>query len=264
MIARRGSLSERQSCGKRMHSGMGGPWRPRPAVPAWCRLGVVLCLLAGCAHNRTQVDQAVKADRGGPARNQGVDGQYVIRSPDVLDVSLDGRPDLAGRAAVGPDGRLNLETLGRPRVEELTAAEVARALASACDTAPGNVHVRVAEFRSQQVYLFGEVIGPPRAVPYQGPETVLDLLQRVGGVTPGAAPGDVHVIRSHVADGRDPEVFHIDLQGILLRNDPSTNVRLQAFDQVYVGQTRQAVIDRCMPPWLRPVYQSLVGLRRQL
>jgi len=235
----------------------------RPAVPAWCRLGVVLCLLVGCAHVRPQVDQAVKADRGGPARNQGVAGQYVVRCPDVLAVSVDGRPDLAGSAAVGADGRLNLENLGRPRVEGQTAAEVARALAAACGASPGAAHVRVAEYRSQQVYLFGEVIGLPRAVPYEGPETVLDLLQRVGGVTPGAAAGDVHVIRSHVADGRDPEVFRIDLQGILLCNDPSTNVRLQPFDQVYVGQTRQAVIDHCIPPWLRPAYQSLVGMRRQ-
>jgi protein involved in polysaccharide export with SLBB domain len=246
-----------------MCSGEGGSWRLRPAVPAWCRLGVVLCLLTGCAHTGPHVDQAVKADRGGPARNEGVPGQYVVGCPDVLAVSVAGRPDLAGSAAVGPDGRLNLESLGRPRVEGQTAAEVARALATACDTAPGNVQVRVAEYKSQQVYLFGEVIGQPRAVPYQGPETVLDLLQRVGGVTPGAAAGDVHVIRSHVADGRDPEVFHIDLQAILQRNDQSTNVRLRPFDQVYVGQTRQAVLDRCMPPWLRPVYQSLVGLRRQ-
>src|SRR5690242_13088042 len=156
MIARRRSLPERQFGGKRMHSGTGGPWRPRPAVPAWCRLGVLLCLLAGCAHNRPAVDQAVKADRGGPARNEGVAGQYVVRCPDVLAVSVDGRPDLAGTAAVGPDGRLNLANLGRPRVEGQTAGELARALAAAHDTSPGNVHVRVAEYRSQQLYLFGE------------------------------------------------------------------------------------------------------------
>jgi protein involved in polysaccharide export with SLBB domain len=245
-----------------MQSGMGRPWRLRPAVPAWCRLGVALCLLAGCAHDRPAVDQAVKADRGGPARNEGVAEQYVVRCPDVLTVSVDGRPDLGGRAAVGADGRLDLASLGRPRVEGQTAAEVARALAAACEALPGGVHVQVAEYKSQQIYLVGEVIGLPRAVPYQGPETVLDLLQRVGGVTPGAAAGDVHVIRAHVADGRDPEVFRIDLQGITSRKDQSTNVRLQPFDQVYVGQTRRAVIDHCMPPWLRPAYQSLAGLRR--
>jgi protein involved in polysaccharide export with SLBB domain len=135
-------------------------------------------------------------------------------------------------------------------------------VAAAAEVAPAAVHVRVAEYNSQQVYLFGEVIGLHRAVPYRGPETVLDLLQRAGGLTPEAAAGDVHVIRAHVIDGRRPEVFHIDLRAITLKKDESSNVRLQPFDQVYVGQTRQAVLDRCLPPWLRPAYQALVGLRR--
>jgi protein involved in polysaccharide export with SLBB domain len=224
---------------------------------------VALCLLAGCAHGRSHLDQAVKADQGGPARNEGVTEQYLVRCPDVLAVAVEGRPDLPATAAVGPDGRLNLEGLGRPRVEGQTAAEAARALATAAAVPPEAVRVRVVEYNSQQIYLFGEVFGLHRAVPYRGPETVLDLLQRVGGITPEAAGGDVHVIRSHVAEGRDPEVFHIDLQAITARKDESTNLRLLPFDQVYVGQTRRAVIDRCMPPWLRPMYESLAGLRRQ-
>jgi protein involved in polysaccharide export with SLBB domain len=232
-------------------------------VPAWCRLGLVLTLLTGCAQTRPHVDQAVKADRGGPSRNEGVAEQYVIRCPDVLEITDADHPDLPPRAAVGPDGRLDRDDLGRPRVEGETAAEAARAVAAALGVLPAAVHVRVAEFNSQQVYLFGEVLGQHRAVAYQGPETVLDLLQRVGGITPGAAEGDIHVIRSHVADGHDPEVFHIDLRAIALGNDMSTNVRLRAFDQVYVGQTRRAVIDRCMPPWLRPAYEAVFGMRRQ-
>src|SRR5438093_1163597 len=108
MIATRRSRSERQSCGKRMRFGEGGPWRLRPTVPAWCRLGVALCLLAGCAQTRPHVAQAVKGDRGGPARNEGVAEQYVIRCPDVLAVAVDSRSDLSVSAAVTPDGRLDL------------------------------------------------------------------------------------------------------------------------------------------------------------
>jgi protein involved in polysaccharide export with SLBB domain len=246
-----------------MRFGEGGPWRPWPAVPAWCRLGVVLCLLAGCAPVRPHVDQALKSDHGGPVRNQGVAEQYVIRCPDVLEIAVDGRPDLPARAVLGPDGRLDRDDLGRPRVEGQTAAETGRAVAAALGVPSETVRVHVEEYNSQQVYLFGEVIGQHRTVPYQGPETVLDLLQRVGGITPGAAEGDVHVIRSHVADGRDPEVFHIDLRAIAVHQDEGTNVRLQPFDQVYVGQTRRAVLQRCMPPWLRPAYEAVFGMRRK-
>ena len=74
--------------------------------------------------------------------------------------------------------------------------------------------------------------------------------------------GDVHVIRSHVADGHDPEVFHVDLRAIADGKDTSTNVRLRPFDQVYVGQTRKAALERCVPPWLRPAYEAVFGMRR--
>jgi protein involved in polysaccharide export with SLBB domain len=246
-----------------MRSGEGGPWRPWPNVPAWRRLAFVVVLLAGCAQTRPHVDQAVKADQGGVARNEGVAEQYLIRCPDVLQVTVDGLPDLPPRAAVGPDGRLDRDDLGQPRVEGQTTDEAALAVAAALAVPPGAVRLRVAEYNSQQVYLFGEVLGLHRAVAYQGPETVLDLLQRVGGITPEAAEGDIHVIRSHVAEGHDPEVFHIDLRAIAVTKDRSTSLRLRPFDQVYVGQTRRAVIDHCMPPWLRPAYEAVFGMRRK-
>jgi hypothetical protein len=125
------------------------------------------------------------------------------------------------------------------------------------------IGVNIAEYKSQQIYLFGQVAGLQRAVPYEGPETVLELLQRTGGITPGAATNDIYVIRAHVADGKPPEVFHIDLRSIVVKQDPSTNLRLEPFDEVYIGETRQSSIERCVPPCLRPVYEAVWGLRRQ-
>jgi protein involved in polysaccharide export with SLBB domain len=245
-----------------MQSGEGGRWRAGSAVLTGRRLAVVLCLLAGCAGTRPHVDQAMKAEAGGPARNEGVAERYVVRCPDVLDVTVAGRPDLTARAVVAADGRVDLGSLGDPRVEGQTTREIARTLAVTAGMPAGSVRVRVAGHNSQHVYLFGEVFGLHRAVPYQGPETVLDLLQRVGGITPEAAPGDVYVIRPHVIDGKAPEVFHIDLRAILFEKDQGTNLRVQPFDQVHVGQTRQAVFEKALPPWLRPAFHSLAGLRR--
>jgi protein involved in polysaccharide export with SLBB domain len=124
------------------------------------------------------------------------------------------------------------------------------------------VRVRVAEFNSQQLYLFGEVAGLQRAVAYQGPETVLDLLQRVGGITPGASLGDIEVVRTHVADGKAPEVFHVDLAAIVLKHDQHSNPRLEPFDQVYVGQSRRSSLTCSLPPWVRPVYKRVCGMSR--
>jgi hypothetical protein len=91
---------------------------------------------------------------------------------------------------------------------------------------------------------------------------VLSVLKRAGGITPGAEPNDVHVVRSHIADGQAPEIFSIDLRAILLRQDQRTNIRLQAYDEVFIGETTQSSLKTCVPRWLQPVYEKLVGLYR--
>jgi protein involved in polysaccharide export with SLBB domain len=118
-------------------------------------------------------------------------------------------------------------------------------------------------FNSQQIYLFGAGVGSQRSVAYQGPETVVDLLQRVGGITAGASANHIYVVRPHVVDGKAPEVFHIDLRSILERQDEKTNILVQPFDEIHVGETRQSYFEKCVPPCLRPVYEAVCGLHRR-
>jgi polysaccharide biosynthesis/export protein len=216
---------------------------------------IVLVLLAGCATQRGEVDKQLMAEKS--RRHQGVTESYTVACPDVLDLSVAGRPELCDRLAIEPSGRIDLGALGRLRVEGLTPPEIAHQVAVLAQVAPERVRVAVAEYRSRSIYLFGEVTGLQRAVAYQGQETVLDLLQRAGGITPGAEPDSVYVIRSHVTDGDRPEVYHVKLRAIVLRHDHRTNLRLLPFDQVYVGETSQSRLQRCLPPWLRPLFQSM-------
>jgi polysaccharide export outer membrane protein len=123
------------------------------------------------------------------------------------------------------------------------------------------VRVRVIEYNSQQIFLIGQVAGSQRVVPYEGSQTVVDLLHRIGGLTAGAAPEDVYVVRSRLAEGKRPEVFRVDLRAILLNNDPSTNITLQPLDQIFVGESRQCSFEKCIPPWLRPLYETFCGMR---
>jgi protein involved in polysaccharide export with SLBB domain len=173
----------------------------------------------------------------------------------VLELVVADRPELSGRREIGADGRIDLGDYGKLRVEGRTTPEIVKLLASETGASPEAVHVKVSEFRSQHVLLFGEVIGWQRSVPYRGQETVLDILQRVGGITADAAPKDVHVVRPHVGENRRPEVFHVDLHAIVLKHDQRTNIRLMPFDQIYVGETRRAQIEKAIPPWLRFTYQ---------
>lgn len=221
----------------------------------------LMLLPAGCAH-RPSVDRALLAENGTAARNEGVADVYRPGCPDILEVSVAGRPDLTATVVLGADGRVELGNLGRVRVEGLSLEQIGPAIAAEAQLPADRVHVRVAEYRSQHVYLIGQVIGKQRAVPFTGPETVLDLLKRAGGITPGAAPDSVYVVRSRVAEGGRPEVFHIDLEAVLSGENVQTNIRLQPFDQIFVGESRRSSLEKCLPPWLRPTYATLTGLRR--
>src|SRR5207248_2701268 len=121
-----------------------------------------------------------------PAGHHGdLASQYVVHCPDVLAIMIDGRPDWCGDRAVGSDGRVWLDSDTALRVDGLTVAEITAAAARRCRLRPERIAVRVAEYNSQRVYLFGEVKGLQQSVAYEGPETVIELLQRVGGITPG-------------------------------------------------------------------------------
>src|SRR5262249_19361499 len=151
------------------------------------------------------IERALMADRNPASHRTDLTTHYTLRCPDVLTVQVDGRPESSGERTVAPDGRIHLDDTTALRVDGMSIAEASRSIADRLGVEANHLQVSVAQYRSQSIYLFGEVNGLQQAVPYQGPETVLDLLQRVGGITSGAAPHDVQVVRSHIADGRSPE-----------------------------------------------------------
>ncbi|MCI0379558.1 MAG: polysaccharide biosynthesis/export family protein [Gemmataceae bacterium] len=232
------------------------PWQCAHVGKTVCFAFLVL-LTSGCALGRCKVEENLMADKDSTTRNQGVLENYHVGFPDILTVAVAGQKALTRHYAVGVDGSIDLAQYGKLRVDGSTPAEVARLIAKKIGLPQSAVRVGVEEYRSQVVFLFGQVVGWQRAVPYQGQETVLDLLQRVGGITPGAEPGEVYVIRTHLDEGKRQEVFHVHLKSIVLKKDESSNIRLLPYDQVYVGETRQARVERCIPPWIRPAYQAI-------
>jgi polysaccharide export outer membrane protein len=224
-------------------------------------LPFLLILLAGCTCSHAQINRALLAHSDASEQPGNLPQVYTVACPDVLDLRIAGRSQLSGPRVIAADGRIDLGELGRLRVEGLAVPEIARCLAQVADAPASKVRVRVTEYNSRQIYLSGQVVALQRALAYQGPETVLDLLHRAGGISPGAAPGEVYVVRSHLADSGQPEVFRVDLKAILIDHDSRTNIYLQPLDQVFVGETRPCTFEKCIPPWMRPLYESVCGMR---
>ena len=208
-------------------------------------LAVALAALVGCAGPRACTrEEAPVAHAPGPP--------YTVACPDALDVTIAGRPEASGPTAVDSDGTICLGHIGRLRVDGLSAEQISGRIARVLKLDPDAVEVRVTGFVSRQVYLCGPVAGNERAVEYRGPEPVVAFLRRTEALTREAEPQEVHVVRANVAAGRRPEVFPVDLQAILKTGDDATNVLLQPYDQVYVGETRRSHWMKYLPSWLRP------------
>src|SRR5258708_3214932 len=153
---RTGDARKLQSSTEAMMTGEGG-WLAQLG-----RGGLWLCLLAGCAH----APPAVQNTHSPSAARPGMGDHYQVPCPALLEAAIRGVPLV--REKIDADGRLDLGGLGNVCVEGLTRPEIDRRIAAAVGALPSTVHVQVAEYNSQQIFIFGEVHGLQRAVPYRG------------------------------------------------------------------------------------------------
>jgi protein involved in polysaccharide export with SLBB domain len=135
---------------------------------------------------------------------------YRVGSGDVLEVAVEGRPDLSRLPTVQTTGRVWLPRAGEVEVRGLTtdeiAARVAPLLAGEGLPAP-RVSVRVREYNSQFVWVRGALMRPGRK-PLRSGSRLVDALLDAGGFQPGAS-GEVTLERANgtLPDGSRAATF---------------------------------------------------------
>lgn len=125
------------------------------------------------------------------------DPPYRVGPGDVLEVLVDGRPDLSRLPTVQTTGRVWLPRAGAIEVRGLTAGEIASKvtpLLAGEDLATPLVAVRVVDYQSQFVWVRGAVRRPGRK-PLRCGTRLVDALLDAGGFQEGAS-GEVVVERA--------------------------------------------------------------------
>jgi polysaccharide biosynthesis/export protein len=116
------------------------------------------------------------------------DSGYIVGPQDVLSVRIYGEEKLSGRIRIDTDGSFPFEYLGRVKAEGMTTSQIERYLAKALGDGylrNPQVSVEVVEYRSQSVFITGEVRSPNKySLP--GDSTLMDVLTLAGSVTPNA------------------------------------------------------------------------------
>jgi protein involved in polysaccharide export with SLBB domain len=227
------------------------------SVKIWVAFAAV-----GCVGPRTSQTLPISIPVSTPSP---VAPTYRVGCPDVLLVTFTDRPDWDTLASVDLDGTLPLpESLGRPRVQGLTLDEVKHAVAESGQQKPETVSVSLESARSARVTVCGPVNGRCRSLPYRGAEPVLEFLVRNGAIERASANlNRVYVVRPNVAAGDKADVFHVDVDAVVLDGLAESNVPLLPGDQIYVGESRRSSFGRLLPSWLRPAYRQFMGLLPQ-
>jgi protein involved in polysaccharide export with SLBB domain len=163
--------------------------------------------------------------------------QYRLGPGDQLSVGITARTPAAFTLSVSPVGQVFLPAVGDVKVAGQTIREaqdtIAKALTRVRHTGTFVVSLRLTRLRRIRIQVLGEVEKP--SVYRVGPTTrLLEALARAGGLTPIAS-------RRHVELRRHGVTRQIDLEGILLRGDPTDNLLLEAEDLLFVPRARAVV-----------------------
>jgi protein involved in polysaccharide export with SLBB domain len=122
---------------------------------------------------------------------------YRVGPGDVLEVAVEGRPDLSRMPTVQTTGSVWLPRAGHVEVRGLTPGEIALKLAALLagdDLAAPRVAVRVKDYQSQFVWVRGAVLRPGRK-PLRSGTRLVDALLDAGGFQRGAS-GEVTIDRT--------------------------------------------------------------------
>ena len=192
----------------------------------------------------------------GPTRYTGQPAiDYKVGPNDVLAITVFDQPQLTGRYMVQADGSFTFPLLGRVSVGGLTVRavenEVRDGLAKGYLKNP-QVGVSVEEFRSQQVFIVGEV-RQPGILQFTGSMTMIEALARAGSTTEragieavivrtpdGVAPADAAVL-ARAEKGGDANVIRVNLE-TLQTGALSQNVTLQSGDTIFVARSESVFV----------------------
>ncbi len=114
--------------------------------------------------------------------------EYVAGPQDVLNIVVFGEEDLSKTVALDADGTFDYPYVGRVKAGGLTARAIGEEIARRLKNFYVNpqVSVEVAKFRSQYIFVFGQVHAPGQ-YPLSGNMSILQALAAAGSPTAAAA-----------------------------------------------------------------------------
>jgi polysaccharide export outer membrane protein len=184
----------------------------------------------------------------------GAQADYAVGRQDVLLITVWQQADFSGRFTVEGDGSFAYPLVGRVRGAGLTVSqiqeELKRQLVKGGYLTDPKVTVALEAYRSQQVFVVGEV-RTPGTYPLTGSMSLMEALARAGSTTADAS-GEVVVVRPRTGraampmlppqqDSQSADLIRVNLRD-LQSGVVGSNIALRDGDTVYVSRGEKVYV----------------------
>jgi polysaccharide export outer membrane protein len=186
---------------------------------------VLLAFLVACAD---------RAEGPYPVSQPPVPTDAAVGPGDLFDIRVYGEPSLSANYEVAGDGTINFPLIGSVAVQGKTPPQIEKEiqarLAEGYLKRP-SVSLRVTEYRSRKVSVFGQVRAPG-TFPYSENMSVVEAISRAGGFTALAKKNAVRITRK--SGGEVAESINVAVEDIGQGRAP--NFLLRPGDVVFVPE----------------------------
>ena len=179
----------------------------------------------------------------------GIHEEYQMGPGDEITLDFPGRPELAGKHTIGPDGRITVQLAGSILLTDLTREEASKAIATALSAfyTDLTVTVKIDKYSSNRVRVLGYVQHPGEIL-FEGTPTLLDAIGKAGLIAPQVSSGGVSsnvgasVPETCTIYRGNSTAVQVDLRTLLLTGNSLADMRLRRNDIVFVPQPKEQFV----------------------
>jgi len=206
---------------------------------------------------------------------------YIVGPSDVLNIAVFDQPQLSSKYIIQSDGTFTFPLIGRVKAGGLTIQAIEKdvrdQLVKGSFLKQPQVTVSVEQYRSQQIFIMGEV-KQPGILQFTGSMTIIEALARSGSITEHAGM-EALILRS-TNGGQAPQapdaatlaraqsstdahnIVHVNLQN--LQGTLSQNVELRGGDTIFVPKAESVFISGQVQRVGEYVYRKGMTVRQVL
>jgi len=189
---------------------------------------------------------------------------YLLQIGDTMDIKVKLNPELNESVIIPPDGKISTIMANDVMAYGRTVTDVRKELTRkyAKELSSPELSVIVRSFAPNRIYVTGEVESPGEFVTAGPSLTFLQAIARAGGLKNSAGVDNIIIVRHKI--GKPPAAYRADYKTASSGIDPRSDVRLAAYDVVFVPRSDIAHVHLYYQQYIQQFLPPSFGISYQL